>query len=156
MSKPASDSAARVYPPSAEIIAKAARVLHVAIGAAPTKKPASGATGVAPHGQGFYFSVVAAGRLGKTLANHLTVTNQHTAHMGIGHSPILSTPGQLQGAGHHAGINGGIHARQGKWARQADSLSSSEASRGSASSLSIARRNSAISSKLRYTEAKRT
>ena len=100
-------------------------------------------------GEGIDLGMGLAGAQVIALTHHPTVPGNHATHPGIGAGAVPAPAGQLQGAGHALPVEGGEGVAQG-----AAPVSRSE--RFLLSSLSSSARNSLMSWKLRYTEAKRT
>ncbi len=105
--------------------------------------PASPLAGI---GQCIDFRMGLPGPTVEPLADDLAVAGDNATHPGIGPGRVQAPPGQLQGPGHAVDVEAAGHGQ----------LLVSRALPALLSSLSSSARNSLISWKLRYTEAKRT
>src|SRR5690606_2229045 len=107
--------------------------------------PGPGAGG----GEGIDLGVGLARAVVVALPHHPALPGDHAAHPGVGAGAVPAQARQLQGPGHALPVEGGKGVDQGL-------APASRSERFLLSSLSSSARNSLMSWKLRYTEAKRT
>ena len=105
--------------------------------------------------QGMHFRMGLAGALVPALAQHRTVAHDDAADARVGRGGEQAALGQLQRAGHEGIVGGGEGVVEHGGAAAARHALETRRGRGFFTSR-MASRNSSTSSKLRYTEAKRT